>query len=251
LPDGPELIAAFLEAETDTASRRNAFLMLFKEAEEVAFAFLAKHMDNVGKYGDGFALLVLELTRQVCRRDPTQKSRFVRVLFIMLGSASPAVSYEVAWTLVSLSSARTAIRAAAVTYINLLSGQTHNVNLIVHNLRIQLNATEEARKRQQGPLAGMFKKRLSDVAGSITRSLSDGMGDGPLSSDGFGDGRIVIGSPPRDAQSSTIERLLMGERPHFSDDAGDRKVSPDSPSWSSVLERLRQTLGPAADAGSH
>jgi hypothetical protein len=122
-----------------------------------------------------------------------------------------------------------------------------------HNLRIQLNATEEARKRQQGPRAGMFKKRLSDVAGSITRSLSDGMGDGPLSSDGFGDGRIVIGSPspPRDAQSSTIERLLMGERPHFSDDAGDRKVSPDSPSRSSVLERLRQTLGPAADAGSH
>jgi CheY-like chemotaxis protein len=53
----------------------------------------------------GFALLVLELTRRVCRRDPTQKSRFVRVLFQMLSSNSPAVSYEAAWTLVSLSSA--------------------------------------------------------------------------------------------------------------------------------------------------
>ena len=58
-------------------------------------------MDDVGKYGDGFALLVLELTRKVCKRDPNQKSRFVRVLFQMLSSDSAAVSYEAAWTLVS------------------------------------------------------------------------------------------------------------------------------------------------------
>ena len=132
IPDGPELIAAFLEQETDVAARRNAFLMLFNENEELAFAFLAQNMDDVGKYGDGFALLVLDLTRKVCRRDPTQKSRFVRVLFQMLSSSSPAVSYEAAWTLVSLSSAPTAVRAAAMTYVNLLNGQNdNNVKLIV------------------------------------------------------------------------------------------------------------------------
>lgn len=132
IPDGPEIMLQFLETETDTAARRNAFLMLFKESEELAFQFLAKHMDQVGKYGDGFSLLVLELTRQVCRRDPSQKSRFVRVLFSMLGSASAAVSYEAAWTLTSLSSAPTAIRAAALTYVNLLNGQNdNNVKLIV------------------------------------------------------------------------------------------------------------------------
>ena len=132
IPDGPELISQFLEQETDVASRRNAFLMLFNENEELAFAFLARNMDDVGKYGDGFALLVLDLTRKVCRRDPTQKSRFVRVLFQMLSSSSPAVSYEAAWTLVSLSSAPTAVRAAAMTYVNLLNGQNdNNVKLIV------------------------------------------------------------------------------------------------------------------------
>jgi len=132
IPDGPELIAAFLEQETDVASRRNAFLMLFNENEDLAFQFLAKNMDDVGKYGDGFALLVLELTRRVCRRDPTQKSRFVRILFSMLASNSPSVSYEASWTLVSLSSAPTAVRAAAVTYIGLLNGQNdNNVKLIV------------------------------------------------------------------------------------------------------------------------
>ena len=132
LPDGPELMVAFLAGETDLAARRNAFLMLFNEQEDLAIEFLAHHLADVPSYGDGFALLVLELTRRVCRRDPTQKSRFVRVLFQMLSSNSPAVSYEAAWTLVSLSSAPTAVRAAALTYTNLLNGQNdNNVQMIV------------------------------------------------------------------------------------------------------------------------
>lgn len=132
IPDGPDLIASFLAAETDVAARRNGFLMLLNENEDLAIEFLAKNMDDVGKYGDGFALLVLELTRRVCRRDPTQKSRFVRVLFQMLSSDSAAVSYEAAWTLVSLSSSPTAVRAAALTYTTLLNSQNdNNVKLIV------------------------------------------------------------------------------------------------------------------------
>uniref|UniRef100_A0A7S1UYW3 Coatomer subunit beta n=1 Tax=Grammatophora oceanica TaxID=210454 RepID=A0A7S1UYW3_9STRA len=132
LPDAPEIMAAFLNNETDISARRNAFLMMLNEAEELAIQFLATHLDQVGEYGDGFLLLVLELTRRVCRRDPAQKSRFVRVLFQMLGSDSAAVSYEAAWTLVSLSSAPTAVRAAAVTYTHLLnSSQDNNVKLIV------------------------------------------------------------------------------------------------------------------------
>lgn len=133
IPDGPELIAQFLSSETDMAARRNAFLMLINENEEFAFEFLGQHIqEGITQFGDGFCLLVLELTRRVCRRDPTQKSRFVRVLFQMLSSNSAAVSYEAAWTLVSLSGAPTAVRAAAVTYANLLNGQNdNNVQLIV------------------------------------------------------------------------------------------------------------------------
>ena len=132
IPDGPELMAQFIGAETDIASRRNAFLMMFNEAEDLAIQYLAQNIEEVAKFGDGFALLVLELTRKVCRRDPTQKSRFVRVLFQMLSSESAAVSYEASWTLVSLSSAPTAVRAAAVTYTTLLNSQNdNNVKLIV------------------------------------------------------------------------------------------------------------------------
>mmetsp|Transcript_19627 Transcript_19627/g.44811 ORF Transcript_19627/g.44811 Transcript_19627/m.44811 type:complete len:922 (+) Transcript_19627:211-2976(+) len=143
IPDGPDLIAQFLASETDVAARRNAFLMLINENEEFAFEFLGQHIqEGITQFGDGFCLLVLELTRRVCRRDPTQKSRFVRVLFQMLSSNSAAVSYEAAWTLVSLSSAPTAVRAAAVTYANLLNGQNdNNIQLIVldrlENLQIK------------------------------------------------------------------------------------------------------------------
>jgi len=132
IPDASEVIQTFLLTETDMGSRRNAFLMLFNQNEELAIEFLANNMDDVGKYGDGFALLVLDLTRRVCRRDPNQKSRFVRVLLEMLSSNSAAVSYEAAWTLVTLSSAPTAVRAAAVTYANLLNSQNdNNVKMIV------------------------------------------------------------------------------------------------------------------------
>ena len=132
MPDGNEVMERFVLAESELGARRNAYLMLFNEAEEVAIDFLAQNIDDLGKFGDGFALLVLELTRKVCRRDPQQKSRFVRVLFSLLQSPSAAVSYEAAWTLVSLSSAPTAVRAAASTYAQLLNAQSdNNVKLIV------------------------------------------------------------------------------------------------------------------------
>jgi coatomer subunit beta len=132
LPDGPELMEKFILEETDISARRNAFLMLFNEAEDIAIEFLSEHIDDIQKFGDGFALLVLELTRKTCRRDPAQKSRFVKCLFLLLRSESFAVCYEAAWTLVSLSSAPTAVRACAQTYSSLLSKSSdNNVKLIV------------------------------------------------------------------------------------------------------------------------
>ena len=94
--------------------------MLYNQNEDLAIEILANNMDDIGKFGYGCGLLVLDLTRRVCRRDPNQKSRFVRVLLEMLSSNSAAVSYEASWTLVSLASAPTAIRAAII-YTSLLN----------------------------------------------------------------------------------------------------------------------------------
>ena len=159
IPDGPELIDQFINAETDIGARRNAFLMLYNESEELAIQYLAKNLDEVTKFGDGFALLVLDLTRKACRRDANQKSRFVRVLFQMLSSESPAVSYEAAWTLISLSNSPTAVRAAAVTYTNLLNSQNdNNVMMIV------LERLEQLQKKHS--------KILQELLQDILRALS-------------------------------------------------------------------------------
>ncbi|KAF0689425.1 Aste57867_19131 [Aphanomyces stellatus] len=132
IPDAPELIERFIVTESDSSARRNAYLMLFDCAETAAVNFLMNSMDQIQKFGDGFSLVILELTRKVCRVDPTQKSRFIRCIFQLLQSSSAAVSYEAAWTLVTLSSAPTAIRAAAKTYAGLLNSQSdNNVKLIV------------------------------------------------------------------------------------------------------------------------
>ncbi|KAL3809932.1 hypothetical protein ACHAXA_004793 [Cyclostephanos tholiformis] len=159
IPDGPELVDAFISAETDVGARRNAFLMLYNESEDLAIKYLAKNLDDVSKFGDGFALQVLDLTRKACRRDPNQKSRFVRVLFQMLSSESPAVSYEAAWTLISLSNSPTAVRAAAVTYTNLLNSQNDN-NVIM----IVLERLEQLQKKHS--------KILQELLPDIMRALS-------------------------------------------------------------------------------
>lgn len=159
LPDGAEIMEKFISQETDVAARRNAFLMLFNEAESIAIDFLTDNMDNIQTFGDGFALLVLELSRKVCRKDPAQKSRFVRSLFQLLKSESPAVSYEAAWTLVSLSTAPTAVRACAQTYAtNLNSTSDNNVKLIV------LDRLSELKKHHS--------KVVQEIIMDILRALS-------------------------------------------------------------------------------
>ena len=96
---------------------------------------------------------------QVCRRDPAQKSRFVRCLFQLLRSESPAVSYEAAWSLVSLSTAPTAVRACAQTYASLLnSSSDNNVKLIV------LDRLSELKKHHS--------KVVQEIIMDILRALS-------------------------------------------------------------------------------
>lgn len=63
----------------------------------------------------------------------------MRCLFTLLRSDSAAVSYEAAWTLVSLSSAPTAVRSCAQTYAQLLNNSSdNNVKMIVLDRLVEL-----------------------------------------------------------------------------------------------------------------
>ncbi|KAK9266069.1 hypothetical protein L1049_019060 [Liquidambar formosana] len=132
LVDAPEMIEKALSTEQDQSAKRNAFLMLFTCAQDRAINYLLTHVDKVSDWGELLQMVVLELIRKVCRTNRGEKGRYIKIIISLLNAPSTAVVYECASTLVSLSSAPTAIRAAANTYCQLLLSQSdNNVKLIV------------------------------------------------------------------------------------------------------------------------
>lgn len=132
LQDSGELIEKLIQGEQDLSAKRNAFLMLENCAEDRAVHYLLNNLENVPLWGDILQMVVLELIRKVCRTNPTEKAKYIKIILSLMSSPSSAVVYECAGTLTALSSAPTAIRAAANCYCQLLLSQSdNNVKLIV------------------------------------------------------------------------------------------------------------------------
>ncbi|KAH6801607.1 Coatomer [Perilla frutescens var. frutescens] len=132
LVDAPETIEKLFSTEQDPSAKRNAFLMLFNCAQDRAINFLLTNVDKIPDWGELLQMVVLELIRKVCRTNRAEKGKYIKIIFSLLNAPSAAVVYECAGTLVSLSSAPTAIRAAANSYCQLLHSQSdNNVKLIL------------------------------------------------------------------------------------------------------------------------
>eukprot|EP00742_Colponemidia_sp_Colp-10_P002386 GILJ01002543.1.p1 GENE.GILJ01002543.1~~GILJ01002543.1.p1 ORF type:complete len:968 (-),score=162.96 GILJ01002543.1:186-3032(-) len=164
IPDAPEKIQALLDTETDLSTKRNAFLMLFHCDQERAINYLVNVSDQVSTLGDIFQLVVLELIRKVCRADPSQKGRFMKIIFSLTSSPSTAVAYECASSLIALSSAPTAVRAATAGFVQLLVDQSdNNVKLIV------LDRLTEMKKQHSKHL----QERLMDILRALSSPSAD------------------------------------------------------------------------------
>lgn len=132
IPDAPELIANFLDGEQDMSCKRNAFMMLIHADQDRALSYLSTCMEQVQNFGDILQLVIVELIYRVCHQNPSERSRFIRCIYNLLNSSSASVRYEAAGTLVTLSSAPTAVKAAVSAYIDLIVKESdNNVKLIV------------------------------------------------------------------------------------------------------------------------
>ncbi|XP_034098730.2 coatomer subunit beta [Drosophila albomicans] len=150
VPDGPELIATFLDTQQDMSCKRNAFLMLLHADQERALNYLASCIDQVQSFGDILQLVIVELIYKVCHANPAERSRFIRCIYNLLNSSSNAVRYEAAGTLITLSLAPTAIKAAAGCYIELIVKESdNNVKLIVLDRLIAMKENEHMEKVMQ------------------------------------------------------------------------------------------------------
>eukprot|EP00064_Thunnus_orientalis_P000998 superscaffoldBa00000061_g999 len=131
IPDAPELIHDFLVNEKDAS-----FIHILQDR---ALDYLSTCIDQVHTFGDILQLVIVELIYKVCHANPSERARFIRCIYNLLQSSSPAVKYEAAGTLVTLSSAPTAVKAAAQCYIDLIIKESdNNVKLIVLDRLIEL-----------------------------------------------------------------------------------------------------------------
>ncbi|XP_037026869.1 coatomer subunit beta [Bradysia coprophila] len=150
VPDGPELIANFLDSQQDMSCKRNAFLMLLHADQERALNYLASCLDQVNNFGDILQLVIVELIYKVCHANPTERSRFIRCIYNLLNSSSNAVRYEAAGTLTTLSAVPTAIKAAASCYIELIVKESdNNVKLIVLDRLVAMKENENMERVMQ------------------------------------------------------------------------------------------------------
>ncbi|KAJ3360838.1 coatomer subunit beta [Allomyces javanicus] len=131
-PDAPTRIAELLTKETDMACRRNAFVMLQNTSPDLAIQYLASVAAQIPTFDEHVQLAVIELVRKEARANAAERLKYLKLLYALLGSPDLAVKYEAASSLVSLTSAPEAVKAAAQCYVTLLhKAADTNVKLIV------------------------------------------------------------------------------------------------------------------------
>jgi len=159
MPDAPEVVEKLLRSEQDISTRRNAFQMLSLHDQDRAVGYLFDNIDRVADWGDVLQVSVLELIRKVCKAQPESRGRYIKIILALLHSRSAAVLYECSTTLVSLSSAPTAVRAAAGCFCKLLVTQSdNNVKLIV------LDRLAELKRKHKDIMSEMLMDILRALA---------------------------------------------------------------------------------------
>jgi len=127
IPDAPELVEAFLFAEYNPAAKRNALLFLLHCDPARALGYLNSILPTVHLLGESTLLVVLELVRKVVASTPAVKGQYLRAVHNMLSqSTSTPVVFEAANTLVALSAAPTAVRAAVGAYCQVMTSSSDN-----------------------------------------------------------------------------------------------------------------------------
>ncbi|KAJ0424762.1 adaptin N terminal region-domain-containing protein [Aspergillus carlsbadensis] len=159
IPDAPELIQAFLESESDSTCKRNAFAALMSISHQKALEYLASTFDSIPNTDELLQLAELEFIRKDAVQNSQNKARYLRLIFDLLDASTSTVVYEAATSLTALTSNPVAVKAAAGKLIELsIKEADNNVKLIV------LDRVDQLRIRNEGV--------LDDLTMEILRVLS-------------------------------------------------------------------------------
>lgn len=131
IPDAPELLFQFLMKENDSNCRRNAFIALIAIDMTKAVEFFYIVSERLEEFDIGLQMTMIEFIRRDLVSGLADKALCTKVVTLLLSSPSGMVKYEAAYTLMSLSSSNSAIKAVATCFIDLASKESdNNVKLI-------------------------------------------------------------------------------------------------------------------------
>ncbi|RKF65769.1 Coatomer subunit beta [Golovinomyces cichoracearum] len=155
IPDAPELIYTFLEAESDSTCKRNAFAAIASISHEKALEYLYTVFDGIPNADELLQLVELEFIRKDAVQNTQNKARYLRVIFDLLESGATTVVYEAASSLTAITSNPVAVKAAASKFIELsIKESDNNVKLIV------LDRVDALRKKNEGILDDLIMEIL-------------------------------------------------------------------------------------------
>ncbi|KAL8948675.1 MAG: hypothetical protein Q9222_005158 [Ikaeria aurantiellina] len=159
IPDAPELVQRFLEAESDHTCKRNAFAALSMMNHDKALEYLSGIFDGIPNADELLQLVELEFIRKDAVQNQQNKARYLRLIFDLLEAGASTVVYEAASSLTALTNNPVAVKAAASKFIELsIKEADNNVKLIV------LDRVDQLRRRNEGV--------LDDLTMEILRVLS-------------------------------------------------------------------------------
>lgn len=159
MPDAPDLLTTFLEDENDPTCKRNAFAALVSVSHEKALEHLSTVFDAIPNHEELLLLAELEFIRKDAIVNPSNKARYLRLIFDLLESQVSTVIYEAAHALTTLTSNPVAVKAAAGKFVELaIKEPDNNVKLIV------LERVDQLRHKNEGV--------LDDLTMEVLRVLS-------------------------------------------------------------------------------
>ncbi|KAI9857407.1 MAG: coatomer subunit beta [Vezdaea acicularis] len=159
IPDAPDLLLTFLEAENDNTCKRNAFAALVSISHEKSLQYLSGVFDGVSGADELLQLVELEFIRKDAVQNSQHKARYLKLIFDLLEAGATTVVYEAASSLTSLTTNPVAVKAAAAKFIELsIKESDNNVKLIV------LDRVDKLRQKNEGV--------LDDLTMEILRVLS-------------------------------------------------------------------------------
>ncbi|KAI1190480.1 Coatomer, beta subunit [Nemania serpens] len=155
IPDASDLIATFLDGESDATCKRNAFAALSSIDHDKALAYLSNVFEGITNAEELLQLVELEFIRKDAIQNQQNKARYLRLIFDLLEANTSTVVYEAASSLTTLTSNPVAVKAAAAKFIELsIKEADNNVKLIV------LDRVDQLRQRNEGVLDDLIMEIL-------------------------------------------------------------------------------------------